>query len=340
MKENIMEERTLTLAKMLEKIGGREKIFLDNLTKTRKDRFYNEKKLAELTEHDQISIVSNAMFFTMLGSGERRIYICKLLADLFECDYRILYENSDYYKNEFDKDSIESKGERGDLIIKLGSDYICVEMNMKEESKRTMEYTDRVYRRSIKVGEEYIYPQVLAIDLNNFYYEELNRTVEKFWIQNDEGVAYANKAYIHVYLPLIYQKWYTKGIESLSVFEKTILTMLLTNRDEAKELAKGNEVMEEYVRDAKKVEKTDEFLGQAYDHELSMLEAEREEGYSEGRKAGQEEGYSVGHEEGYTKREKEIVQNMISQNYSFEDIGKVLGISFEEAKELIDKVRF
>ena len=197
-------------------------------------------------------------------------------------------------------------------------------MNMKEESKRTMEYTDRVYRRSIKVGEEYIYPQVLAIDLNNFYYEELNRTVEKFWIQNDEGVAYANKAYIHVYLPLIYQKWYTKGIESLSVFEKTILTMLLTNRDEAKELAKGNEVMEEYVRDAKKVEKTDEFLGQAYDHELSMLEAEREEGYSKG------------HEEGYTKREREIVQNMISQNYSFEDIGKVLGISFEKVKELID----
>ncbi len=122
----------------------------------------------------------------------------------------------------------------------------------------------------------------------------------------------------------------------------------MTNRDEAKELAKGNEVMEEYVRDAKKVEKTDEFLGQAYDHELSMLEAEREEGYSEGRKvgqeegyfeghkAGQEEGYSVGHEEGYTKREKEIVQNMVSQSYSFEDIGKVLGISFEEVKELID----
>lgn len=96
-------------------------------------------------------------------------------------------ENSEYYKNEFDKDKKEDKSQKGDLILKIGKDYINVEMNLRNEINRNIEYADRLYRSKIKIGSEYIYSKVLSVNLNNFYFEGHDKIIDIYHTQNDEG---------------------------------------------------------------------------------------------------------------------------------------------------------
>lgn len=85
-----------------------------------------------------------------------------------------------------------------DLIVKIDDGYICIEMNNRDEKYRTLEYSDRVFRKSIKVGGKYYYSRVVAIDINNFYYKEVEKFLEMFWIQTDEHLSYSKKVYVQV----------------------------------------------------------------------------------------------------------------------------------------------
>lgn len=327
--------------------GYKSRLCLDDLKTSTKNKIKNSKYLDELTEDDQISIVSNSMFFTMLCNESRKKFVCKLLSTLLKCDYAELLENSRYYKNEFNKDSVENKSERGDLVINLNGDYISVEMNSRDETNRNVEYTDRLYNSKIKVGDKYIYPKILSININNFYYEELPKHIERFRIQSDDKVCLVYKEYIHIYLPLLFQKWYNEGTEKLEDYEKVMLAMATTNRREALELVKGDDIMEEYVEEAKLAEKSDNFLKEAYDHELSERLAAREEGYDEGHEEGFEEGHDEGFEEGHEEglkagreqgslqTQQKIIQTMFKNGMSINDIHKSTEIPTEEIEMII-----
>lgn len=350
------------------------RIFLEDCTVSHIGQIENKKFSHELGEDDQISIVSDVMFKTMLCNSENKMYVCKLLSGLLDMPFEKIMENSDYYKNEFDKDIVTSKGERGDLVLKVNGDYISVEMNNNDETYRNVEFGDRLYRSKILVGEDYVYPQVLSINLDNFFYKEYDEDiVHTFHIQTDEKLSLVKKTYVNIYLPLMIKKWYDEGTEKMSEFERTILTMISTNHKNALEIARGDEILEKYVDDIKKVEKSDDILKEAYDHELSSLKGMRLAGYESGHEvgyeAGHEEGYEVGHEKGYeagheegiaegreegrkeglekgrkegveegSKEErKNIIKTMLNKNITIEQISKMIDIKVEEIKELLEK---
>ena len=318
-------------------LRNKKKTYLSDYTPTSKNKIVNKKFTSEMTEYDQISIVSNAMFFTMLGNSERKRFICKLLSGLLDVSFEELMENSDYYKNEFDKDTVDAKSERGDLILTINNDFISVEMNLRDETQRNVDYTDKLYRSKVKVGSKYVYPKVLSINLNNFYYEALDKPIDTFYTQNDDNVVLVDKTYIQVYLPLLMKKWYTEGTGSLSDFERSLVTMILTDRNKATELAKGDDILEDYVKEANKVLNNDNFLRESYDHELSMIEAAqeagheygfeegRETGFEEGQKAGFEEGIKFGKEENY-KKLKDSAKSFIQSGVDKETVLKILGL--------------
>ena len=325
-----------------------KKVYLENCKVSLKNRIMNVKYASELTDEDQISIISDAMFKTMLCNSERKMYVCKLLSELLNVPYDYLMENSEYYKNEFDRDHVDAKSERGDLVLKINDDYVTVEMNMRDETKRNVEYADRLYRSKIRVGSEYIYPSVLSINFNNYYYEEYEEdTMQVFHMQTDKGVCLVKKSYVQIYLPLLFKKWYTKGERSMSAFEKMAILMTSTKRREALELAKGDEIMKRYVEEAKKVEKSDDDLREAYDHELSAKQAEREAGYSEGRYIGFEEGRTSGFEEGRTsgfeegrtsgfeEGQKDIIKSLYTNGLDIQRIHKLTKIDLKTIEDII-----
>lgn len=304
--------------------GIGSKKYLQDLKVCTKDKIENKKFISELTDEDQISIVSDVMFKTMLGNSNRKNYPCKLLSGLLENTYEELMENSEYYKNEFDKDKKEDKSQKGDLILKIGKDYINVEMNLRNEINRNIEYADRLYRSKIKIGSEYIYSKVLSVNLNNFYFEGHDKIIDIYHTQNDEGVLLDNKTSIQIYLPKLIKKWYTEGTKRMSELEKTILVMVLPNRKEAQELAEGDEILEKYVEEVKTVEKDDEFLKESYDHELSGKLAALKSGY----------------DEGYYDGIKEVITNMLMEGMKVEEIHNCTNIPLDtinKIKKEVDK---
>ena len=272
-----------------------DKIYLQNCTISKEGRIENTKTIAELTDDDQISIVSDAMFKTMLCTVERKKYVCKLLSELLQIPYEYLLNNAEYYKNELDKDTVDAKGERGDLVLKLEDRYILVEMNMRDEVSRNVEYGDRLYRSKIKIGSEYIYPDILCVSFDNYYYKELSSTpIRVFYVQDDEGICLVKKTYVTISIPLLMKKWYTVG---------------------------GDDMMKNYIEDAKNVEKDDTILKEAYDHELSARKAERE----------------IGYEKGLSEGRCTIIEGMLKKMTAAE-ISELCDIPLEELEKIIEQI--
>lgn len=145
---------------------------------------------------------------------------------------------------------------------------------MQNETNRNIEYGDRLFTAKIVAGKKkYVYPKVVVIDINNFYFEGQKKIVEVYYIQNDEGIMLTHKIHIQISLPLLMRKWYTVGDEGLNELERTILIMAIKDHKKAIQLAEGDMVMMEYVNEIKEVEKKDTFLIESYDKEVSYREA-------------------------------------------------------------------
>ena len=113
------------------------------------------------------------------------------------------------------------------------------------------------------------------------------------------------------------KKWYTVGVKELSNFEKTTLVMVSTDRNRILELVSGDDMMKNYIEDAKNVEKDDTILKEAYDHELSARKAEREIGYEKGRRT--------------------IIEGMLKKMTAAE-ISELCDIPLEELEKIIEQI--
>ena len=125
-------------------------------------------------------------------------------------------------------------------------------------------------------------------------------------------------------IPLLMKKWYTVGVKELSNFEKTTLVMVSTDRNRILELVSGDDMMKNYIEDAKNVEKDDTILKEAYDHELSARKAEREIGY--------EKGLNEGHERG-----RRIIEGMLKK-MTVAEISELCDIPLEELEKIIEQI--
>ncbi len=316
---------------ILKNIGGQDRVFLDKLHKVTKGRFEN-KDPDKLTPDDQISITSDTMFSTMFCNESRKEYPCRMLADFLGIDFEYLMEHSHYYKNVFDRSSVESKGQRGDLVLEIEGNYILVEMNNDDVHQRNEEYSDHMYSSYIKVGEEYIYPLVLSLSLNNFYYEEIDEPVLVFWNQTDNQLSYSKKVRVHVFLPLYKKIWYNGG--DVGKFGRTLLAMAETDHKEALRIARGDDQLERYTDEAKKAEKSSNFM-KSYTRERVSLDAERKIGREEGR----EEGLESGKELGSSEERQKFIKNMLEDGISTEVISKYANLSVEEVENIIRQLK-
>ncbi len=133
------------------------------------------------------------------------------------------------------------------------------------------------------------------------------------------------------------KKWYTKGIKSLSEEERYLLTLIEPNVEEAKKLGEGNEVMEEYIKEAVDVMDEEDLL-ESYDKELAL----KQEYFKEGKEEGNKEGYNKGKEDGIkqgiekgTKESKiEMAKSMLKENLEPSLISKITNLSLEEIQNL------
>lgn len=288
------------------------------------------KKSTELKEDDIIPIVSDVMFKTMLGNESKKKYVCYFLSLILEKDYKEIYDNITFVKNDIDNDNYHKPNKTVDLIVKIDGVIYNIEMNnnyQKTYIERNIEYITELYKSSRKIGEGYKYEYTYQININNFTFKDREKTSEVFMIRNEEGEVLTDKIKImHLYLPKILNKYYNK--EKLSELEKLMLVFNLTNKNELNDIIGENKIMEEYKKEALDASHSEEVIG-LYDKELEDEFLKRAT-YQEGIEKGIEQGI----EQGENKKSIEIAKALLQNNVDINIIINSTGLSKEKIERL------
>ena len=282
----------------------------------------------ELKEGEKPSIVSDSMFKTMLFNQNRIKYACKLISYFVDIPYEELLKNLKFVKNELDKEHLDDSNQRSDFVAFIHGTYINIEMNNNSNlnyMERNYQYVDKLYGSKIKIGSSKNpnYMPVLQINFNNFALKGIDKIFDIYAMRNDEGILMNDKKIIvQIYLPNLRKKCYNEGVEKLDEREKFILTMVESSIEKATKIAKGFDLMEEYLNESEKVI-TDINFGESYDKELALKDLGRQEGEEIGILRGKEE------------TQLEIAKNLLSLGtVPIEDISKTTGLDIDTLKNL------
>ena len=132
---------------------------------------------------------------------------------------------------------------------------------------------------------------------------------------------YSNKIrIINIYLSNIRKKDYNK----LELYEKLLLIFNENDNQLLKDLSKGDEIMEKYVKESKEASEQDEVIGM-YDKELHDEKL---------RLAENDEYREKGIEEGIQQNRKETALKLLQKNIDLNIISECTGLSLEELKKL------
>lgn len=271
-------------------------IMLDRIIIT--EGAYKLKDIKELKKGDKIPIVSDTMFNVMINNESKKEYASYLIALVLKMDYKKVYESIIFVKEQIDKDRYIDSKKTVDFVCEIDGEIIGIEMNnngSKTSLERNISYAADLYKSKMIREKEYDYRRVIQININNFAFKGNKEIVEKYSLKNDKGESFTNKIeFIHIYLPNIRKKSYNE----LTDLER----LLLVYNDEtksSKELAKGDDILEKFIKEAVDASNDDEIMG-LYDRELHLeklklseikeaKEDARYEGLQEGRKEGRKE---------------------------------------------------
>ena len=296
----------------------------------------NSYKLLDYYKGYKIPIVSDSMFKTMINNESRMEYICYLIASIFNEDYNEVLKNTKFIKNNIDKYKNEESNKTVDLLCRIKGKILNVEVNnntSKSSLERNLGYMFSLYSANMKRGHKYNFNEVIQVNLNNFRFKGRKDVLEECYITNINHIPkdindfqiYSNKIrIINIYLSNIRKKDYNK----LKLYEKLLLIFNENDNQLLKDLSKGDEIMEKYVKESKEASEQDEVIGM-YDKELHDEKLRLAE-IDEYREKGFKEGHDIGHDEGI----KETALKMLQKGYDITDISECTGLSLEELNQL------
>ncbi len=292
-----------------------------NLITNYKESRENSIRTTKLKPGFKPSIVSDDMFKTMFQNESRIKYGAKLISYFVDYDFEKSLKVIRFDKNEHNKDSNKLKGLRSDFVVDIDGTKVNIEVNnnnTKEMLERNLEYVFRMYyHKNSKEQKENIYNQVIQLNLNNFTYKGINKTLSINTLQDETEITLTNKIIIiHIYLPNLLVKWYNK--EELMEWEKFIISIIEEDNSKIKEFTKEIDIVKEYVEDINS-QIVNTGWGESYNH----LQAEKEQFYKDGI------------EEGKTKTKIEIIKKLISLNTPMKEIEKITDLKEREINELL-----
>ena len=268
-----------------------------------------------------INGTSDIMFKTLLRNNRR--YLSYIVSKITGIEEGIIYNSLKYSPVEFKIENKNEKKKISDLIIEIDMHIINLEMNkkMNESIKnRNTAYIDKINIEQYKEKENYKNSKkVIQINFNEQKYEG-EKIVYKFKMMEEElKLAYEDNKEIYVVdLEKIKDKCYN-GLE-MNIFEKALSLLVSRNKEEAKELSRGNDMLEEVFNNMEELNMNEVFLGM-YDEEeenKKMMNSMKLEGL----------------EEGIGQEKIEIAKNMINKKIDINIINEVTGLTIEELENL------
>jgi len=277
-------------------------------------------------------------------------YLADLLYQIIGLDPTVTLENMIVQDTNHVISHILEKRKRSDVIIQVENHIINLEMN--EEFYRGLYEKNEAYMRRlgsemIQIGEDYDDKKFIQINFDYFTpFDE--RLVVEFRIMDVERhiVEVENYVKYHINLAKVVEKYYNESEKDhLSKLEKELLILVLDDKNEIKEISKGDVELMEVGKKIEDLSFDINMIG-LYDVEEDRritdylktkykLEKAEEEGLQRGMEKGIEKGMEKGIEQGEKNKCLEIAREMLKEGLEPSLISKITSLSSSELEKLL-----
>ena len=272
----------------------------------------------------------------------------QMISDITDINIDELNKYATIFNSELEIKHVKSKRMLSDLVIICNNKIINIEVNKSYHSwtyNRNFSYLCNIYSSMLRrTSSYYEFDDYKLYQINLNIGKNTPCTYSKDMIVDTKTCKIATnilKIY-NINIDKCYKFWYNE--EKKDNISKVIKWGALFNAStiyEVEEITKGGLLMfnsrEELLKEIKK--KNGMFtLENLWDYEAEDKRIEntlKEYGYRKGMKAGKKAGMKEGMKEGSYQKERQIVLNMINNDYSYDEISKITGIDKVKIKDFI-----
>ena len=284
-------------------------------------------------ENKVIPATDDNVFKALFQSEISKPVLAYIISEVINLNEKYIFDNLVFKNTELIKSKRIEKGKRTDLLVEIKGAIINLEMNRrlpKGTLIKNITYHHKLASEIKIVKDEYDSNNKKIIQINFDCTNKFDeRLIIKFMLMDEEGkyILDENFENYHINMASIRKRWYTGG-EPITRFEKILLMLQLEDKDELRNLVKGDKELENMEKRIEELSYNEDIIGlydkEAYDkmaHDIDVAEA-RKEGIEHGRK------------EATSESKIEIAKNMLNLNIDIDTISKSTGLTKEEIEGL------
>ena len=284
-----------------------------------------------------IPTMFDPVFKSLFQNKNFRETLSYFLSKLTEYSEGYIYKNLVFLNTEMSIKHYDEKKKIADLIIKIDDDIINIEANRnnnKSTKLKNNSYHHKLAHEKFQAGDDFDDGCVLQININSKKRLKNELLPDDYKMRNKDGKSTDEENFkrIHINIEFAKEKYYTKGKEKMTKFEKMAAMLDITSQKDLKDISKGDDdlmAMEKIISDLN----DDKHMIGLYDKaemEAWMHKIDREEAEAKGQKRGEKRGAK--------NSALNIAQNMLKANMNVEEIAKLTGLHKNEITKLANNL--
>ena len=283
-----------------------------------------------------IPTMFDPVFKSLFQNKNFRKTLSYFLSRLTRYSESYIYENLTFLNTEIPIENYDEKKKIADLIIKIDEDIINIEANRNNNKSTILKnnsYHHKLAYEKNHAGQDLNNGDVLQININSKKRFQNILLPDDFKLRNKKDYTdEENFKRLHINIEFASQKYYTKGKETMTKFEKIVAMLNITSLKDLKDISKGDEdlmAMEKIIKDLNE----DKHMIGLYDKaeiDAWMNKIDREEAIAKGEKRGEKRGTKAGI--------LSVARNMLKANMNIDEIAKLTGLHQNEITKLANNL--
>ena len=284
-----------------------------------------------------IPTMFDPVFKSLFQNKNFRKTLSYFLSKLTKYSENYIYEHLTFLNTEIPIENYEEKKKIADLIIKIDEDLINIESNRNNNKSTILKnnsYHHKLAYEKNHTGQDLNVGDVLQININSKKRFQNILLPDDYKMRNKDGTSTDEENFkrLHINIEFASQKYYTKGKETMTKFEKIVAMLNITSLKDLKDISKGDEdlmAMEKIIKDLNE----DKHMIGLYDKaemDAWMNKIDREEAIAKGEKRGEKRGTKAGI--------LSVARNMLKANMNIDEIAKLTGLHQNEITKLANNL--